>query len=90
MYRPGRIIGAGSYGCVIKARHRTQGHSVAFKFISKSGVSSMGWTVNDDGNRLSLEVDVKLMKIATHENIARSLDVFQDNDFFYIVRILLL
>ncbi|KAI0086294.1 kinase-like domain-containing protein, partial [Irpex rosettiformis] len=81
-YQPGCILGAGGFGCVIKARHRIQGHDVAFKFISKSQIPPVGWTEDDDGEPLPLEV--KLMKMAVHENIAKSLDVFQDNDFFYV------
>ena len=85
-YQPGRMLGVGGFGCVIEARHRTEGHSVAVKFIRKRNVPPLGWTENDEGERLPLEV--KLMKMATHENIARSLDVFQDNDFIYIVSFL--
>ncbi|KAI0088646.1 kinase-like domain-containing protein [Irpex rosettiformis] len=76
------MLGAGGFGCVIKARHRVKGHDVAFKFISKAQVPSVGWTKDEDGELVPLEI--VLMKTAMHENIAKSLDVFQDNDFFYI------
>lgn len=68
---------------MIEAHHRTEGHSVAVKFIRKRTVPPLAWTQDNEGERLPSEV--RLMKIATHENIVRSLDVFQDNDFIYIV-----
>lgn len=82
-YRLGPILGVGGFGCVVKALHRISGHEVAFKFIRKSRVLPTGWAVDDHGRRLPLEV--KLMTMASHENIAGSLDVFQDAEFYYIV-----
>lgn len=82
-YLPGEALGQGGFGFVIKAYNRVRRQHVAVKFIRKDKV--FAWAEDEELGEIPLEV--KIMKLAVHENITRCLDIFQDDTFIYIVRI---
>jgi hypothetical protein len=83
-YALGDELGSGGYGFVMTARHRTEGHEVAVKFIIKEMVPEYAWMENDAIGRLPTEVI--LLSFIEHENIVKCLDLFEDSLYFYLVR----
>jgi PAS domain-containing serine/threonine kinase len=83
-YLLGDELGSGGYGFVMTARHRTEGHEVAVKFIIKEKVPDHAWMENDAIGRLPTEVI--LLSFIDHENIVKCLDLFEDSLYFYLVR----
>ncbi|KAI0769794.1 kinase-like protein [Trametes elegans] len=83
-YRPEDELGAGGYGFVMTARHRTEGHEVAVKFIIKDKVPEHAWWEDEMFGRVPTEV--MLISLVNHENIVRCLDLFEDDVYFYLVQ----
>ncbi|RPD78060.1 kinase-like protein [Lentinus tigrinus ALCF2SS1-7] len=77
-------LGAGGYGFVMTARHRTEGHEVAVKFIIKDKVPEHAWWDDEVYGRIPTEV--MLLSLVNHENIVRCLDLFEDDVYFYLVQ----
>lgn len=76
-------MGAGGYGFVMTARHRTEGHEVAVKFIIKDKVPEHAWWDDEVYGRVPTEV--MLLSLVNHENIVKCLDLFEDDVYFYLV-----
>ncbi|KAI0661349.1 kinase-like protein [Cubamyces menziesii] len=83
-YRLEDELGAGGYGFVMTARHRTDGHEVAVKFIIKDKVPEHAWWEDEMFGRVPTEV--MLLSLVNHENIVRCLDLFEDDVYFYLVQ----
>lgn len=79
-------LGSGGYGFVMTAYHRIEGHEVAVKFIIKDKVPDHAWMEDEVFGRLPTEV--VLLSYINHENIVKCLDLFEDNLYFYLVRLL--
>ncbi|RDB16851.1 Serine/threonine-protein kinase pim-2 [Hypsizygus marmoreus] len=77
-------LGSGGYGFVMTARHRTEGHEVAVKFIVKSKVPDYAWMEDETIGRLPTEV--MLLSFIDHENIVKCLDLFEDSLYFYLIQ----
>ncbi|RDX55189.1 kinase-like protein [Lentinus brumalis] len=77
-------LGAGGYGFVMTARHRTEGHEVAVKFIIKDKVPEHAWWDDDVYGRVPTEV--MLLSLVNHENIVKCLDLFEDDVYYYLVQ----
>ncbi|KAF8161076.1 kinase-like domain-containing protein [Crassisporium funariophilum] len=77
-------LGSGGYGFVMTAYHRTQGHEVAVKFITKDKVPEHAWMEDEVVGRLPTEV--VLLSFINHENIVKCLDLFEDSLYFYLVQ----
>lgn len=82
-YRLEDELGAGGYGFVMTARHRSEGHEVAVKFIIKDKVPEHAWWEDEMFGRVPTEV--MLLSLVNHENIVRCLDLFEDEVYFYLV-----
>ncbi|GJE94965.1 hypothetical protein PsYK624_111420 [Phanerochaete sordida] len=80
----GDELGAGGYGFVMTARHRTEGFEVAVKFIIKDKVPEHAWWDDDMLGRVPTEV--MIMSLVDHENIVKCLDLFEDELYFYLVQ----
>ena len=78
-------IGSGGYGFVMTAYHRFEGHEVAVKFIIKDKVPEHAWMEDEVIGRLPTEV--VLLSYINHESIVKCLDLFEDELYFYLVRI---
>ncbi|KAH9855096.1 kinase-like protein [Lenzites betulinus] len=83
-YRLEDELGAGGYGFVMTARHRSEGHEVAVKFIIKDKVPEHAWWEDEMFGRVPTEV--MLLSLVNHENIVRCLDLFEDEVYFYLVQ----
>ena len=82
-YQLGDELGAGGYGFVMTARHRTEGFEVAVKFIIKDKVPDHAWWDDEMLGRVPTEVMV--MSLISHDNIVKCLDLFEDDLYFYLV-----
>ncbi|EKM54284.1 uncharacterized protein PHACADRAFT_258031 [Phanerochaete carnosa HHB-10118-sp] len=82
-YELGDELGAGGYGFVMTARHRTEEYEVAVKFIIKDKVPEHAWW--DDEMLGRVPTEVMIMSLVDHENIVRCLDLFEDDLYFYLV-----
>jgi hypothetical protein len=76
-------LGSGGYGFVMTARHRASGREVAVKFITKSKVPDHAWM--EDELLGHLPAEVVLLHRLSHPNIIKSLDLFEDDLYFYLV-----
>lgn len=81
-------LGSGGYGFVMTARHRSSGREVAVKFIIKSKVPDHAWM--EDELLGPLPVEVVLLQRLSHPNIIKSLDLFEDGLYFYLVSFLII
>lgn len=68
---------------MMTARHRTEGHEVAVKFIIKDKVPEHAWWDDEVYGRVPTEV--MLLSLVNHENIVKCLDLFEDDVYFYLV-----
>ena len=84
-YELGDELGAGGYGFVMTARHRLEECEVAVKFIIKDKVPEHAWW--DDEMLGRVPTEVMIMSLVEHENIVKCLDLFEDDLYFYLVRI---
>lgn len=82
-YHLGDELGAGGYGFVMTAWHRTGLFEVAVKFIIKDKVPEHAWWEDDMLGRIPTEVMV--MSIVNHDNIVKCLDLYEDDVYFYLV-----
>lgn len=85
-YELGDELGAGGYGFVMTARHRTRGFEVAVKFIIKDKVPEHAWW--DDELLGRVPTEIMILSLVNHENIVRCLDLFEDDKYFYLVIII--
>lgn len=81
-------LGAGGYGFVMTARHRVEECEVAVKFIIKDKVPEHSWMEDETFGKMPSEV--MLLSLIDHPNVAKCLDLFEDGDYFYLVRRLIL
>lgn len=71
------IIGQGTYGVVIKARHKYTGQIVAIKKFKESD--------EDDQVRKTALREIRVLKQLKHDNIVTLLEVFRKNGKLYLV-----
>ncbi|KZT72199.1 Pkinase-domain-containing protein [Daedalea quercina L-15889] len=83
-YLLGDELGAGGYGFVMTARHRTEGHEVAVKFIIKSKVPEHAWV--DDGYSGRVPAEVMLLGGLEHPNIVKCFELYEDEAYYYMVQ----
>ncbi|KAL2095148.1 hypothetical protein ACEWY4_009867 [Coilia grayii] len=77
MYDNLGVVGQGSYGTVMKCRHKETGHIVAIKrFIDKEEDKSMKKIVMRE---------IKLLRQCRHENLINMLEVFKYKKRMYVV-----
>lgn len=83
-YLLGDELGAGGYGFVMTARHRTEANEVAVKFIIKAKVPDHAWVDDGCGGRVPSEV--MLLGGLDHPNIVKCFELYEDELYYYMVR----
>ncbi|XP_058618515.1 cyclin-dependent kinase-like 2 isoform X2 [Onychostoma macrolepis] len=68
-------VGSGSYGTVLKCRHRDSGRTVAVKKLVEE----------DDGVRKIVQREIRLLKQLRHENLVNLLEVWKRKRRWYLV-----
>ncbi|KAF9820425.1 hypothetical protein IEO21_01434 [Rhodonia placenta] len=64
------------------ARHRTEGHEVAVKFIVKEKVPEHAWWEDPQVGRVPTEV--MLLSLVDHPGIVKCLDLYEDEVYYYM------
>ncbi|KAI9314253.1 kinase-like domain-containing protein [Dichotomocladium elegans] len=82
-YKLGEELGSGGFGFVMSATERSTGIERAVKFIYRNKIPASAWVVDRYQRRMPIEVFV--LKHARHPNIARYIDHFEDDTFYYLV-----
>lgn len=97
-YEPLEIIGAGGFGYVLKAIRREDAAAVAVKLILKSrmGRSALirsrweaapgleAWSTDAD-DTLIVPLEAYVMRKAAHDSVVAYIDLFGDENYFYLV-----
>ena len=77
IYEIKQVLGKGKFGLVKLGVHRGSGRKVAIKIINKKLVSAI------DVQQVKTEIDI--LKIAKHPNIIQLYDVFENENYIYII-----
>ena len=77
IYEIKQALGKGKFGLVKLGVHRGSGRKVAIKIINKKLVSAI------DVQQVKTEIDI--LKIAKHPNIIQLYDVFENENYIYII-----
>lgn len=76
-YEVGDTLGSGKYGVVRKAYHKKQPKQVAVKFIKKKELTLKDLEL--------MKREIEVLKVCQHPNIIKLEDVFENQDFLFIV-----
>ncbi|CDW72462.1 UNKNOWN [Stylonychia lemnae] len=76
-YEVGDTLGSGKYGVVRKAYHKKQPKQVAVKFIKKKDLTLKDLEL--------MKREIEVLKVCQHPNIIKLEDVFENQDFLFIV-----
>jgi len=76
-YTMEKTLGKGSFGEVKKARNKDTNEEVAIKIIAKENLG--------DEDLMALQVEVEILSNVDHPNIVKLKEVWEDDDFFYMV-----
>ncbi|KAK0555989.1 hypothetical protein OC844_005977 [Tilletia horrida] len=82
-YTLGDELGSGGFGFVVSALRNSDSFPVAVKFIWKEKVPSQGWVRDRDLGVVPMEVFV--LKTVRHPSIIRFIELFDDDQFFYLI-----
>ena len=77
IYEIRQVLGKGKFGLVKLGIHRGNGRKVAIKIINKKLVTAI------DVQQVKTEIDI--LKIAKHTNIIQLYDVFENENYIYII-----
>ena len=77
IYEIKQVLGKGKFGLVKLGIHRGNGRKVAIKIINKKLVTAI------DVQQVKTEIDI--LKIAKHPNIIQLYDVFENENYIYII-----
>ena len=77
IYEIRQVLGKGKFGLVKLGIHRESGRKVAIKIINKKLVTAI------DVQQVKTEIDI--LKIAKHPNIIQLYDVFENENYIYII-----
>lgn len=77
-YQIGETLGEGTYGKVKLGTHKLTNEKVAIKFVEKSKLIRI-----KDTNRIKTEI--KIISELNHPNILKAIEIFEDEEFFYII-----
>ena len=77
IYEIRQVLGKGKFGLVKLGIHRGNGRKVAIKIINKKLVTAI------DVQQVKTEIDI--LKIAKHPNIIQLYDVFENENYIYII-----
>ena len=77
IYEIRQVLGKGKFGLVKLGIHRGNGRKVAIKIINKKLVTAI------DFQQVKTEIDI--LKIAKHPNIIQLYDVFENENYIYII-----
>ncbi|CAB9507657.1 MAP kinase-activated protein kinase 2 (Fragment) [Seminavis robusta] len=76
-YDLGTMLGEGAFGAVYACEHKATGNTRAVKILPKSAA-------DEEANKLAYQ-EFKMMAKLDHPNIAKTYELFEDNNCFYIV-----
>ena len=76
-YEIKKTLGKGKFGLVKSAIHKKTGKSVAVKVLSKKKMNAEEMTLQ--------QREIHVMKMCQHPHIIRLIDLFENEDFLYIV-----
>ncbi len=82
-YRLGHELGSGGFGFVVAATRVADKRPVAVKFIWKDKVPSHGWV--RDPHLGVIPMEAFALKVIDHPNVVKFIELFQDDEFFYLV-----
>lgn len=74
-YEFSQKLGDGSYGTVLRGRHKVTGLFRAIKIIPRTKIK----------NQVRLEMEINLMKVTDHPHIIKLYDLFEDAQNIYLV-----
>lgn len=74
-YEFGPKLGDGSYGTVLRAKHKATGLPRAVKILPRAKIR----------NQARLELEINLLKITDHPHIVKMYDLFEDPQSIYLV-----
>ena len=77
LYEIKQVLGKGKFGLVKLGVHRINGRRVAIKIINKKLVTSI--------DRQQVKTEIDILKIAKHPNIIKLYDVFENENYIYII-----
>ncbi|PWN97381.1 kinase-like protein [Tilletiopsis washingtonensis] len=82
-YTFGDELGSGGFGFVVSATRNADGLPVAVKFIWKDKVPTHGWVRDPTLGVVPMEAFV--LKVVDHPGVVKFVDLFDDDEFFYLV-----
>jgi serine/threonine protein kinase len=71
------VLGKGKFGTVKLGIHKKTGKKVAIKIMKKKAMTTQDMELQ--------KREIEILKICQHPNIIRLLDVFENQDYIYIV-----
>ena len=71
------VLGKGKFGTVKLGIHKKTGKKVAIKIMKKQAMTTQDMELQ--------KREIEILKICQHPNIIRLLDVFENQDYIYIV-----
>lgn len=74
-YIIGKVIGKGSFSIVSECTHKVTGEICAVKAMSKSKFL----------DSKQIENEIEILKVSSHQNIIKLIDVYETSDFLYLV-----
>mmetsp|Transcript_16007 Transcript_16007/g.20244 ORF Transcript_16007/g.20244 Transcript_16007/m.20244 type:complete len:105 (+) Transcript_16007:203-517(+) len=72
-----KVLGAGAFGQVRKATHKSSGEIRAVKMIDK--------LVLDEEEQVRLKYEIDILKNLTHPNIVKLYEVYESKSLIYLV-----
>mmetsp|Transcript_33564 Transcript_33564/g.38568 ORF Transcript_33564/g.38568 Transcript_33564/m.38568 type:complete len:127 (+) Transcript_33564:45-425(+) len=76
-YKLEEELGAGSFAVVKKAVHKMTGQAYAVKIINRNEM--------EEDDEVALRTEVEILSQLEHPNVVKMVEVFDEEDFMYIV-----
>lgn len=70
-------LGAGTFGIVKLAINKTTGEEVAIKIIDRKGM--------EEDDEVALRTEVQILSDVDHPNVVKMIEVFDEEEFLYII-----
>lgn len=77
LYKLGKQLGEGAFSVVKEGSHRQSNTSYAIKIVTKSKLSKE--------DEIALKDEIQVLEELKHKHIIRLYDVFEENQFYYLV-----
>ena len=76
-YKPTKVLGSGSFGCVYEAKNTTFGNKVAMKVIKKDKENEL--------DELEIRNEINILKQLSHPNIVKIYEFYISENHYYII-----